>query len=188
MTDRTPGVGAGDDAGTGGADGIGGADGVGGAPGTGGAGARRDELTAAALADDLSPSERVEFDALRAAADVAVAALTDDRHVGRLYELTGPRSLSFAEAAAEIGAAAGCTVRYTPVSFEEHEAELAARGVAPEVIELLTYVFGEVVDGRNADTTDGVRRALGREPRDFADYCRATAGAGAWNLHQRDVA
>ncbi|WP_156155518.1 hypothetical protein [Frigoribacterium sp. MEB024] len=67
MTDRTPGVGAGDHAGTGGIDGIGDADGIGGAPGTGGAGARRDELTAAALADDLSPSERVEFDALRAA-------------------------------------------------------------------------------------------------------------------------
>ncbi|NRD26950.1 hypothetical protein [Frigoribacterium sp. VKM Ac-2836] len=33
----------------------------------GGADARRDELMAAALADDLSPSERVEFDALRAA-------------------------------------------------------------------------------------------------------------------------
>lgn len=43
MTDRTPGVGAGD------------------------GDARRDELVAAALADDLSPSERVEFDALRAA-------------------------------------------------------------------------------------------------------------------------
>src|SRR5262249_27513331 len=31
-------------------------------------------------------------------ADVAVAALTDERHVHRLYELTGPRALTFAEA------------------------------------------------------------------------------------------
>jgi hypothetical protein len=30
-------------------------------------------------------------------ADVAVAALTDDRHIGELYELTGPRLLTFAE-------------------------------------------------------------------------------------------
>ena len=62
-------------------------------------------------------------------ADVAVAALTDDRHIGELYELTGPRSLTFAEVAAEIGAAAGREVRYVPVSLEQHEAELAEHGV-----------------------------------------------------------
>jgi hypothetical protein len=53
--------------------------------------------------------------------------------------------------------------------------------VAPEVIELLTYLFQEVVDGRNADTTDGVQRALGREARDFGDYVRETAASGVWN-------
>ena len=40
-------------------------------------------------------------------ADVAVAALTDDRHVGQLYELTGTRSLTMADAAAEIAAGGG---------------------------------------------------------------------------------
>jgi uncharacterized protein YbjT (DUF2867 family) len=117
-------------------------------------------------------------------ADIAVAALTDDRHVGRLYELTGPRSLMFAEVAAEIGEATGREIRYTPVSLEQHEAELAEHGVAPEVIELLTYLFKEVVDGRNADTTDGVERALGRPARDFADYVRETASSGVWNASQ----
>ena len=114
-------------------------------------------------------------------ADIAVAALTDDRHVGQLYELTGPRSLTFAEAAAEIGAAAGREVRYTAVSLEEHAVEAAAHGVPHEVIELLTYLFAEVVDGRNAPTTDGVRRALGREARDFGDYARAVAATALWN-------
>jgi uncharacterized protein YbjT (DUF2867 family) len=114
-------------------------------------------------------------------ADVAVAALTDDRHVGQLYELTGPRSLTFAEVAAEIAAAAGREVRYVPVSLEQHAAEAAEHGVPPEVIELLTYLFSEVVDGRNAGTTDGVRRALGREAGDFSDYARAAAASGVWN-------
>ena len=114
-------------------------------------------------------------------ADVAVAALTDDRHIGQLYELTGPRSLTFAEAAAEIAQASGRQVRYVPVSLEEHAAEAVAHGVPPEVVELLTYLFSEVMDGRNAATTDGVRRALGREPRDFSDYVRAAAATGVWN-------
>ena len=55
-------------------------------------------------------------------ADVAVAALTEDGHVGQLYELTGPRSLTFAEVAAEISAAVGRVIRYVPVSLEKHAA------------------------------------------------------------------
>jgi uncharacterized protein YbjT (DUF2867 family) len=115
-------------------------------------------------------------------ADVAVAALTDDRHAGQLYELTGPRSLTFAEAADEIAEATGREIRYVPVSLEEHAAEAAEHGVPAEVVELLTYLFDEVVDGRNANTTDGVQRALGREPRDFRDFARDAAASGVWNV------
>ena len=114
-------------------------------------------------------------------ADAAVAALTDDRHVGQLYELTGPRSLTLAQVAAEISEAVGREVRYVPISIEQHAAEAAEHGAPPEMVELLTYLFSEVVDGRNADTTDGVRRALGREARDFRDFARAAATSGAWD-------
>jgi uncharacterized protein YbjT (DUF2867 family) len=118
-------------------------------------------------------------------ADVAVAALTEDRHAGQLYELTGPRSLTFAEAAAEITEATGREIRYVPVSLEEHAAEAAEHGVPAEVVELLTYLFSEVVDGRNANTTDGVQRALGREPRDFRDFARDAAASGVWNVRRK---
>jgi uncharacterized protein YbjT (DUF2867 family) len=114
-------------------------------------------------------------------ADAAVAALTDDRHVGQLYELTGPRSLTFDEVAAEISKATGRELRYTPVTLEQHAAEAAEHGVPNEVIELLTYLFAEVVDGRNADTTDGVHRALGRDARDFGDYVREVTASGVWD-------
>src|SRR5215213_7716504 len=113
-------------------------------------------------------------------ADVAVAALTEEGHAGQLYELTGPRSLTFAEAAAEIAEATGHEVRYVPVSLEEHAAEAAEHGVPAQVVELLTYLFAEVVDGRNANTTAGVRLALGHEPKDFADYAREAA-TGVWD-------
>jgi hypothetical protein len=66
-------------------------------------------------------------------------------------------------------------------TLEEHAAEAAEHGVPPEVVELLTYLFSEVVDGRNAATTDGVRRALGRDPRDFTQYARGAAATGDWN-------
>jgi hypothetical protein len=79
-------------------------------------------------------------------------------------------------------------VRYVPVSLEQHAAECAEHGVPPEVIDLLTYVFGEVVDGRNAGTTDGLRRALGREPWEFAAYARAAAATGVWAAGRRAAA
>ena len=114
-------------------------------------------------------------------ADIAVAALTDDRHIGELYELTGPRSLTHTEIAAEISEATGREIEYVPISVEQFAAEAAEQGLPAEVIELLTYLLGEVLDGRNAATTDGVRRALGREARDFADFARAVAASGAWD-------
>jgi uncharacterized protein YbjT (DUF2867 family) len=114
-------------------------------------------------------------------ADVAVAALTEDGHVGELYELTGPRPLTFAEAVAEIGQAAGREVSYVPVSQDEFAAAAAAQGVPPEFIELLGYLFSEVLDGRNSHIADGVERALGRKPRDFSEYACDAAATGVWN-------
>jgi uncharacterized protein YbjT (DUF2867 family) len=113
-------------------------------------------------------------------ADVAVAALTEDKHVGQLYEVTGPRLLTFAEAVAEIAKATKREVKYTQVPMDDYKAKLAEY-VPPDFVSFLTYLFTEVLDGRNAHVTDGVRRALGRAPRDFADFARDAAAAGAWD-------
>lgn len=115
-------------------------------------------------------------------ADVAVAALTESGHAGRVYELTGPRLLTFAGAVEEIARASGRTVRFVSVPVEAWVAELRGYGLPEEVVELMTYVFTEVLDGRNARVTDGVQRALGRPARDFADYARTAAAAGAWGF------
>jgi uncharacterized protein YbjT (DUF2867 family) len=115
-------------------------------------------------------------------ADVAVAALTEDGHVGEVYELTGPRLLTFAEAVDEIARAVGREIRYEPVSIDDFTAAAAEQGVPGEFIELLGYLFSEVLDGRNSHLADGVQRALGREPRDFRDYARDTAATGVWSV------
>jgi uncharacterized protein YbjT (DUF2867 family) len=114
-------------------------------------------------------------------ADVAVAALTDDRHIGEVYELTGPRLLSFADAVDEIAEAVGRDIHYVPISLDDFAAAAAVQDAPAEIIELLTRLFGEVLDGRNAHLTDGVQRALGREPRDFSEYARDAAATGVWN-------
>lgn len=114
-------------------------------------------------------------------ADAAFAALTEDRHAGQLYELTGPRLWTFAQAVAEIARVTNRNIRYVQISAEEYAAAMQAMQVPPEFISFITYLFAEVLDGGNASVADGVTRALGRPPRDFADYVRETAATGVWN-------
>lgn len=105
-------------------------------------------------------------------AEVAVAALTQDGHAGQVYELTGPRLLTFAEAVGEIAAACGRDVRFVPITVYEFSAEMVALGVPADQVAMLRFLFTEVLDGRNAHVTDGVQRALGRAPTDFNEYAR----------------
>jgi uncharacterized protein YbjT (DUF2867 family) len=114
-------------------------------------------------------------------ADVAVAALSEDGHAGQVYELTGPRLLTFAEAVDEISEAAGRAIQYIQIPHDAFAAGIAEAGLPEDTAWLLNYLFSTVLDGRNASLGDGVQKALGREPRDFADFCRAAATSGVWN-------
>ena len=112
-------------------------------------------------------------------ADVAVAALTEDGHAGELYEVTGPRLMTFADMAAELSRAMGRTVQYLPISFEDFQAEIA-KANGEMIADVITDIARETLDGRNANLADGVQRALGRAPVDFADFADNAAKTGAW--------
>jgi uncharacterized protein YbjT (DUF2867 family) len=112
-------------------------------------------------------------------ADVATAALTGAGHAGRLYDLTGPRLLNFAEAAREISRAAGRPLAYQPLSLEDFHAGMEQEA-GPEVARMLTDLCAEVFDGRNATLGCGVQQALGRAPRDFTSFCQESAARGVW--------
>lgn len=115
-------------------------------------------------------------------ADVAVAALTDDRHIGQLYELTGSRALTFAEATEAIAKASNRQVRYTLLSHEQFMAMLEQQEVPGEYMALMSYLFTTVLDGRNSQPSDDVQRVLGRAPRDFIDYAKNVAATGVWEV------
>jgi uncharacterized protein YbjT (DUF2867 family) len=114
-------------------------------------------------------------------AEIAEQALVSDRHVGEVYELTGPRLMTFADAVAEIAQATGRTIAYAPVPLDEYQALLVRYEVPADFVWLVGYLFTEVFDGRNASLADGIERALARPARDFIDYARAAAAAGAWS-------
>ncbi|MFF0434164.1 NmrA family transcriptional regulator [Streptomyces sp. NPDC004327] len=109
-------------------------------------------------------------------AEVLVATLVEDGHAGLVHELTGPRALTFAEVAAEIGRVSGRPVAYVPMSEAEYAGMLAQFGMPEGEAAWLAGLFATLLDGHNAPVTDGVKRVLGREPRDFSLYAARAFG------------
>ncbi|GGQ16284.1 NmrA family transcriptional regulator [Streptomyces mutabilis] len=119
---------------------------------------------------------------LRDLADVVVAVLASgDRYAGRALEVSGPRLLTFGEAVAEIAKETGRALTYRYVPPREYGANLAGSGVPEEEAAFLVELFATLLDGRNARLSDGVQEVLGREPRDFGEFVREGAAAGAWD-------
>lgn len=114
-------------------------------------------------------------------AEIAVMALTEDGHVGQLYEVTGPRLLTFSQAVEEVARASGRKVSFQQISHEAFMTGAADMGLPQDILWLLNMLFAETLDGRNEHLTDGVKEALGRPAQDFSAYAREAAAAGAWN-------
>lgn len=114
-------------------------------------------------------------------AAVAAAVLTQDGHAGKVYELSGPRLLSFGDVTDEIGRVTGREIAYVPVRPDEYRAGLISDGMSAEFAGLQTKLLQRIGEGRNADLSDGVTQVLKREPRDLTAYVRDAAARGAWS-------
>lgn len=113
-------------------------------------------------------------------AEVAVAALLDRRHTGQSYEVTGPRLLSFHDIAAELSAATGRAITYTPLSLEQFTAEQLSNGVPEGWAHMLGSLYAHIGTGALATTTHDVEKVLGKPARDFTAFAQASAAAGTW--------
>ncbi|MFE7797895.1 NAD(P)H-binding protein [Nocardia sp. NPDC057440] len=115
-------------------------------------------------------------------ADVVAAVLTEDGHAGRNYELTGPRLLTFGDAAEAIATETNRDIAYVPVTDEQFGAVLTSEFDMPdEKVAVMIDIFDSLLDSRNTEVTDdAVRRLLGGDQVDFADFVCEAAASGAW--------
>ncbi len=114
-------------------------------------------------------------------ADVAVAALIRTDLLGRVLEVTGPELLTFAEAVEAISVASGRAVSFETIGLQQFSDGMAEVGVPSDVVELLTYLFAEVLDGRNQSVTGVVEEVLERPARDFTTFAADAARTGVWS-------
>ena len=61
-------------------------------------------------------------------ADLVVAVLTEEGHIGERYEVTGPRLMTFAEMAEVLTTTLGLPIQHVPITFEDFHAHVAASG------------------------------------------------------------
>lgn len=118
-------------------------------------------------------------------ADVAVAALTEPAHRNKVFEVTGPRALTFAQCIREISEALGRPVKYTSVPVDAYINALREQGVPEEMQWLLHELFTVVFDGRNSKVMFGVEEALGRSATDFKTYVQKTIESGVWTTEMQ---
>ncbi|GBF19362.1 NAD(P)H azoreductase [Arenibacter sp. NBRC 103722] len=115
-------------------------------------------------------------------ADVAVAALLGEEHNGKIYQLTGPRQLTFKEVIQEISDATGRDIAFTPIALPAYTQVMKQQGVPADFVWLIEYLFSEVLGNpNNAEITHDIEKVLGRKPKDFSDYVKETAATGIWN-------
>ena len=114
-------------------------------------------------------------------ADVVVATLTEAGHKNRLYELTGPKALNFAQCVNEISAALGRSIKYTAVPIDDYIHALKEQGQPEDLQWLIHLLFTVVFDGRNCEVMTGVEEALNRPPTDFKTYIQKTIKSGVWD-------
>lgn len=114
-------------------------------------------------------------------ADVVVATLTEPRHRNKLFEVTGPRVMTFSQCMDEISEAVGHSVKFTSIPVDVYIDALNEQSMPEEMQWLLRELFTVVFDGRNCKVMSGVEEALGRPATDFKTYVQKAIKSGVWN-------
>lgn len=115
-------------------------------------------------------------------ADVVTAALLKAEHNGQMYELTGPRQLTFPEAVAEIAAASKREIQFVPITMAQYEEGLRKANLPEDYIWLVTYLFNEVLTEANSIVTNDIEKVLGRPATDFKTYAEKVAQTDIWKV------
>ncbi|KOG32929.1 NAD(P)-dependent oxidoreductase [Streptomyces resistomycificus] len=106
----------------------------------------------------------------RDVSETAVEALTDSRHSGRTYTLTGPEAIRAADQAAVLAAVLGRPVRTLTLTPDQIRAQLTASGLDEAAVEGVVGGVGFAREGGNTLVTDDVRQALGRPARTYREW------------------
>ena len=114
-------------------------------------------------------------------AEVAAKVLTEYGHKGQIYEITGPRVITFAEVADILTETLNRHIQYIPITFKTFQEELE-RATDAQYASIVTSIARETFDGRNAKLSEDVQYLLNRTPRDFTEFALKATRTGCWTV------
>ncbi|HEY4020234.1 MAG TPA: SDR family oxidoreductase [Pseudonocardiaceae bacterium] len=115
----------------------------------------------------LASATRVDY------AQAAVAVLTGEGHLNKVYELAGDTEWSFQDLAAELTRQTGKQVDYQQLTAKEHEKLLVDSGIPAGYAGLLAHTDQGIVEGELSDDSGDLRRLIGRPTTPLADAVAA---------------
>jgi uncharacterized protein YbjT (DUF2867 family) len=104
-------------------------------------------------------------------AEVAVAALLGDSHVGAAYTITGPAKISQADQVKAIGTAIGEEIRFEELTPEQAREQWLQDGCPSEMVDWRIELLAAAVDGPGSlPPTTTFQQITGRPARTFARW------------------
>jgi uncharacterized protein YbjT (DUF2867 family) len=109
---------------------------------------------------------------VRDIADVAVAALTETGHEGKIYDLTGPQALTHTEMAEYLAVAIGRPITFVDIAPEAMYEALLGIGFPVWQADGLIEDYAHYRRNEAAAIASGVQDAIGKAPRSFEGFAR----------------
>ncbi len=118
---------------------------------------------------------------VRDIAAVAVAALTEDGHASKAYDLNGPEALSYDDVTAQLSTALGREIKHIDIPLEHLRGAMLEQHMPEFMVDNLVDLERYYSEGNAAADHNDIKAVTGKEPRTFSDFAREMAGKGVWD-------
>ena len=119
---------------------------------------------------------------VRDIAAVAAAALTEDGHAGKTYNITGFEALSHQEMAEKLSVALNRQIQFVDISPESMRETLASIGFSNWQAEGLIEDYAHYHRGEASTVTTDIKDATGKPPHSFEEFARDYASEFSGSL------
>ncbi|HEX8916243.1 MAG TPA: SDR family oxidoreductase [Humisphaera sp.] len=120
---------------------------------------------------------RAPFVDVRDIAAVAAHCLSEEGHEGKVYDVTGPEALSYADVAATFAKVLGKPVSYVDVPTEAATQSMVQAGMEPWRAEAINELNTAMKQWRFAGVTDVVKRVGHKDPTTLERFVRENVAA-----------
>lgn len=110
-------------------------------------------------------------------AAVACVVLTEPGYIGKIFDITGPQSLTIGEMVEILAKVIGKPIKYIDVPVFAAAIAMLRNGTSLNLAYHLMQTLGALRRSEYAGVTDVVERVGGGKPRTFEEWCRDNIGA-----------